>query len=81
MDHGLLTRTDPTGFVPLVLLEQPGNDIEMPQSDPSKEQSLSSSTTSRWAFFQNAPAEEPGCDLLKAGPYVYQHSSGVLELK
>ena len=49
LDPGLLTNTAPTGFYQEVLSEQPGNDVEMPQSDPSSTLLRSSATTHRLA--------------------------------
>ena len=65
LDPGLMTHTDPNGFVPLVLIEQPGNSVEVPQSDPSKELSLSSSTTSKKNI--DMVPETTEADVLHAG--------------
>ena len=56
MDPGLLTSTAPTGFYQDVLSEQPGNDVEMPQSDPSSTLPRSSATTS---IKNNDAVQEP----------------------
>ena len=47
VEPGLVSNTSPTGTQSYVLLEQPGIDISEAQSNPSKEQSEDSSTTSK----------------------------------
>ena len=45
VEPGLVSNTSPTGTQSYVLLEQPGIDISEAQSNPSKEQSEDSATT------------------------------------